>query len=49
MRQELGSPTVGRVPDAARTVATHCPYCALQCGMELSVTPRPERERPDVR
>jgi assimilatory nitrate reductase catalytic subunit len=48
MKQELGSPTVGRRPDAARTVATHCPYCALQCGVQLRVTERPGGARPDV-
>ncbi|MGY4645623.1 molybdopterin oxidoreductase family protein [Cellulomonas sp. URHB0016] len=49
MGQELASPTVVRGPDAGRTVATHCPYCALQCGIELQVTPRAGDGRPDVR
>ena len=49
MGPELASPTAVPGSDTARTVATHCPYCALQCGMALHITPRPGHERPDVR
>lgn len=27
-------------PESTRTVQTHCPYCALQCAMNLTVTER---------
>lgn len=33
MRPELASPTAVPGTEPVRTVATHCPYCALQCGM----------------
>ncbi|WP_245530285.1 molybdopterin oxidoreductase family protein [Cellulomonas flavigena] len=49
MRPELASPTAVPGTEPVRTVATHCPYCALQCGMELHVSRRPGHERPDVR
>ncbi|HEX3788863.1 MAG TPA: molybdopterin oxidoreductase family protein [Pseudonocardiaceae bacterium] len=28
--------------DQSRGVATHCPYCALQCGMTVHIGPKPE-------
>ncbi|WP_062388309.1 molybdopterin oxidoreductase family protein [Demequina iriomotensis] len=31
--------TVAAAPLAAAAVATHCPYCALQCAQSLAVTP----------
>ncbi|WP_460682824.1 molybdopterin oxidoreductase family protein [Nesterenkonia populi] len=31
-------------PARRRTVQTHCPYCALQCAMSLTVTERPGEE-----
>jgi assimilatory nitrate reductase catalytic subunit len=33
-----GTRTVTEAEPALRTVATHCPYCALQCGMTLRQT-----------
>src|SRR3978361_215498 len=30
-----------RGPGTARTTLTHCPYCSLQCGMDVTAGDRP--------
>ena len=42
------SDTAAGADPAARTVDTHCPYCALQCAMTLTVTPAPGGDRVEV-
>ncbi len=39
VRQRAGRATVGEPAAGARRTATHCPYCSLQCGMELVQQP----------
>jgi assimilatory nitrate reductase catalytic subunit len=31
--------TIVNPPDTARTVNTHCPYCAFQCGISITTSP----------
>nr|WP_199742469.1 molybdopterin oxidoreductase family protein [Streptomyces triticirhizae] len=38
-RSETGGPAAGPAVDPAAAVDTHCPYCALQCGMRLAPSP----------
>src|SRR3954451_1817208 len=34
-------PSSARPSSGVRTTATHCPYCSLQCGMQLTAGDRP--------